>query len=341
MYIHKHNRLTAQGTGVEPAQQYMPGNIVYATEPAYTNIPPGVMRRMGKASRIAVGTAQPLLTVPVAGVVIGTANGGMEDSVKFLDQVITYEEGLLTPTNFVQSTSNAIASQIALLARNQGYNMTHTQRGLAFENSLLDAMMLVEEHNGGSFLVGGVDEISSYNFNIDRLRGWFKQEPVEPRQLYHSETPGSIAGEGCAMFIVSNRPEGAMLKVERVETIDTDDLHEVAERMQEFKSKVNSPVDLVISGENGDIRLKDLYNRQAEILQPAGIVRYKHITGDYATASAIALSIACDCVSGIELPQHMLSAPVASPLNIVICNTFEGRQHSIIHVRAQETSPVN
>ena len=62
----------------------------------------------------------------------------MEDCIKFLNQIVEYKEGLLTPANFVQSTSNAAAAQIALVTKNHQYNITHVHRGLAFENALMD-----------------------------------------------------------------------------------------------------------------------------------------------------------------------------------------------------------
>jgi hypothetical protein len=49
--------------------------------------------------------------------IIATANGGMEDCVKFLNQIIEYNEGLLTPANFVQSTSNAAAARLRSLQK--------------------------------------------------------------------------------------------------------------------------------------------------------------------------------------------------------------------------------
>ena len=67
----------------------------------------------------------------------------MEDCIKFLNQIIDYEEGLLTPGNFVQSTPNAIAAQLGLMTANKGYNITHVHRGLSFENALLDTILML------------------------------------------------------------------------------------------------------------------------------------------------------------------------------------------------------
>src|SRR5664279_937764 len=131
-------------------------NLLNVIEPDYPSIPAGARRRMGKSVRMAVGAALPLLEKysQPDGMIIATANGGMEDCIKFLNQIIEYNEGLLTPANFVQSTSNAAAAQIALVTKNHGYNITHVHRGLAFENALLEVLMLLKENKLAGYLLG-------------------------------------------------------------------------------------------------------------------------------------------------------------------------------------------
>jgi hypothetical protein len=143
-YIHKASCISAQesfgevnlNTIHEPVDKKL-----YAIEPSHEGIPPGVLRRMGKAVRLGVGAAQPIIkAVPQTdGIIIGTANGGMEDCIKFLNQIIQYDEGQLAPGNFVQSTTNAVAAQLGLISKNTGYNITHVHRGLSFENAIMDA----------------------------------------------------------------------------------------------------------------------------------------------------------------------------------------------------------
>ena len=116
LYIHQHTCISPQqafnDVNIETLKESAE-NKLKAIEPVYEGIPPGILRRMGKAVRMGVGAAVPLLKTNTAidGIIIGTANGGMEDCIKFLNQIIDYDEGLLTPGNFVQSTPNAIAAQ--------------------------------------------------------------------------------------------------------------------------------------------------------------------------------------------------------------------------------------
>ncbi|HKR03926.1 MAG TPA: beta-ketoacyl synthase chain length factor, partial [Bacteroidia bacterium] len=183
MYIHKSVCISPQHTFPEINLQEVlasADNKLTAIESKYENIPLSTLRRMGKAVRMGVGAGMNLVKdyPHLDGIIIGTANGGMEDCIKFLNQIIDYDEGTLTPKNFVQSTTNAIAAQISLTAQNTGYNITHVHRGLAFENALLDAFMLMKENPESVYLLGGGDEISTYNFNIDNLAGSYKKEII-------------------------------------------------------------------------------------------------------------------------------------------------------------------
>jgi len=189
LYIHHTTCISPQpGTG--------PVDGVYRiVEPAYPGIPANTLRRMSKAVRLGVGAATPLIRQGrIDGILIGTGNGGMEESVKFLRQVVEYAEGMLAPGHFVQSIPNAIASQIGLSDHNRGYNSTYVHRGLGFEHALIDASMLISEHPGTRYLVGGVDELSGYHYRIELADGWYKTTLTPGKSLYDYDSPGSIGG---------------------------------------------------------------------------------------------------------------------------------------------------
>lgn len=312
-------------------------NKLVAIEPSYEGIPPAILRRMGKAVRIGIGAAMPLLQdTAVDGVIIGTANGGMEDCIKFLNQIIEYQEGTLTPTNFVQSTSNAIAAQVGLLTRNKGYNITHVHRGLAFENAIIDAVMQIQENSDAQFLLGGVDEISTYNYNIEYLANWYKKEPISPLNLYASDTTGSIAGEGAAMFVVNGNKEKATARLNAIFTLHTEDKAYISNALLRFLHEnlhFSEEIDILISGENGDNRLLPYYQSVENTLgNEIPVVRYKHLSGEFETSTAIALKLACGLLEGKVLPRHMLKQQEQHNKikNILLYNTCKGYQHSFI-----------
>lgn len=294
---------------------------------------------MGKAVRIGVSASLNLIKDYPAlnGIIMGTANGGMEDCIKFLNQIIDYDEGTLTPKNFVQSTPNAIATQIGLAPANTGYNITHVYRGLSFENALLDALMLTKENPQHVYLLGGGDEISSYNFNIEKLAGSYKEEIISSKDLYNTNTKGSIAGEGVAMFIVNAQPEGAIAKVKALKYFHTTDATEVTERLQNFLKEnlsSNQQVDLFLTGENGDSRLNHFYNSCEALLKETAIARFKHLCGEYPTANSFALWLACFILETQHVPQHILKTALhKNPVKtILIYNNYKGLQHGFILV---------
>ena len=59
-------------------------NKLFAIEPKYIGVPPGQLRRMGRALRMGVGTGMQILQKQkVDGILVATANGGIEDSILF------------------------------------------------------------------------------------------------------------------------------------------------------------------------------------------------------------------------------------------------------------------
>ncbi len=338
-YIHQISCISPQQTFSEADLDILHESVEYKMiikEPAYEKIPPGIIRRMGKAVRIGVGAALPLMKNDPDGIIIGTANGGIEDCVKFLNQIVKYDEGTLTPGDFVQSTPNAIAAQLALLNSNKGYNMTHVHSGLAFENAIIDADMMLGENPENSYLLGAVDEISNFNYNIDRLAGWYKQEDFKNTDLYRSNSPGSIAGEGAAMFIINNSKEKAKAKLQAVLTLNSIDETVLKEQMKNFLQKnLSGEIDLFLSGENGDTRFSKYYNTCESVVEnKTTLARFKHMSGEYATSSGTALWLACHILETQKIPEHMIKRSVESKQinNILIYNCFKGEQHSFILV---------
>ena len=311
-----------------------------AIEPTYDGIPPGILRRMGKAVRMGVGAALPLLqnnTIP-DGIIIGTTNCGKEDSIKFLTQIVDYNEGMLTPLNFVQSTPNAVAAQIGLLTKNHGYNITHLQSGLAFEFAMRDADMMLNENPLNTYLLGAVDDISTNNYYTEDKAGWYKKEVVSNKILYETNTPGSIAGEAATMFLVNGNEVGSIAKVYGVDTLHDEDEYVLKEKLQGFIKKYlpeGEKIDLLLTGENGDNRLLKYYSScESVINDDVTVARFKHMSGEYPTATAMGLWLSCQVLQNQSIPVHMIKrkGSAAGYQNVLIYNNYRGVQHSFILV---------
>ncbi len=345
-YIHQAYCLSAQHTFrevdinelCEPADKKL-----LVIEPSYEGIPPGVLRRMGKAVRMGVGTAMPMFqnNSKPDGIIMGTANGGKEDCVKFLNQIVEYDEGLLTPINFVQSSPNAVPAQIGLLTKNQGYNITHVHLGLAFEFAMIDADMILNENPFNSYLLGAVDDISNPNYYFEEKSGWNKEEDISNKKLYETNSEGSIAGEGATMFLVNGNETGSIARVYAVDTLHSEDKSVMKEKLHDFIGKylpAGENIDLLLTGENGDNRLSKYYSScESLIRDDVTIARFKHMSGEYPSASAMGLWLCCDILQNQYIPEHMIknAGSKTNYKNILIYNNYKGIQHSFVLVSNQ------
>jgi hypothetical protein len=315
------------------------GDRYIAVEPAYGQlIPAGLMRRMGKAVRMGVGAGLPLMQkTQVEGIILGTANGGLEDCLKFLNQIVDYNEGTLTPTNFVQSTPNAVAGNLALMSKTTGYNATHVHKGLAFEAALLDTMMLLDEKPGHRFMIGSIEEISDYNHNIDLLSGSFKTGYFTSENLFSLDSPGSANGEGAAMFVVqAEKPAGKAANIRDVfqsSYLPEEEINATAELFLERNGLSAKDIDAVILGISGDNRTDHLYfNLQQGLFTHADCYTYKNMVGDYPTGSAFATWLGACVLAGEKLPEQCIYSRSGSDKieNILIYNHFKASQHGFI-----------
>ena len=141
-----------------------PDNFFKALEPDYsTFIDSKMIRRMSRIVKMGVAASATCLRnagveMPAA-ILTATAYGCLEDSASFLREMIEFDEQMLSPTAFIQSTHNTVGAQIALLLKCHHYNNTIVHRAFSFENALTEAMLLLEE-GISPVLVGAIDEIT-------------------------------------------------------------------------------------------------------------------------------------------------------------------------------------
>ncbi|MEG1983123.1 MAG: beta-ketoacyl synthase chain length factor [Alistipes sp.] len=104
-------------------------------------------------------------------IITATAYGCLADSEKFLRTLLDSNEELLSPTPFIQSTFNTIGATIALLRQDHCYNITYAHGSASFSTALLDAMMLIEEHEALHVLVGAIEELTpTLRILLERMR---------------------------------------------------------------------------------------------------------------------------------------------------------------------------
>ncbi|MDO4215811.1 MAG: beta-ketoacyl-[acyl-carrier-protein] synthase family protein [Bacteroidales bacterium] len=125
-------------------------------------ISPMEARRMGKLLKASTLTS--LRALKEAGldcpdaIIAATANGMLEFTEKFLEDIDANNEGLLKPTLFMQSTHNTLSSAIAIRTKCHGYNITYSQGEQSFKWAMRDAERLIRTGKAKSVLVGYHDE---------------------------------------------------------------------------------------------------------------------------------------------------------------------------------------
>ncbi len=251
-------------------------------------IPAMERRRMSQVIKMAIACSidcleQSGLNQPDA-IIVGTSMGCSVHTKNFLDKILAANEGLLAPTSFIVSTHNTIAGQISLLLKNHGYNMTHTQNSLSFEQGLIDAMLCIS--NGcGSVLVGGADEEENAIHNM-RVR-------LNDEKIHISC--------GVSFFILSDKKD----KPASVNLIDVgsfgliDDAPGIITKFLDSNKLSSAEIDLVLYA-NCDKKKTD----ELEIIfGHTKILDYQKKTGTYFTNSAFAMNYGIDILSQRKHPE--------------------------------------
>jgi 3-oxoacyl-(acyl-carrier-protein) synthase len=271
----------------------------------------------------------------VDAIITGTGLGCIEDSEKFLKNILDNNEEFLTPTSFIQSTHNTVGAQIALTLQCKGYNFTYVNGVVSFESALLDAKMQIEENEANSILVGGVDETGDYTISLFKLEGRIKKGSDKPFDLLNTTSIGVVYGEGAGFFVLENgRKTTTYAEILDIEIINTLEETEVETKIISFLKSNNlqiSDLDAVVLGFNGNLAFDSYYTNLAEnAFAKTPQLYYKHLSGEYDTASAFALWMASKIIKTQEIPEIIKVNSVEKPTynTILLYNQLNGKNHS-------------
>ena len=270
-------------------------------------------------------------------IISGTGLGCIEDTEKFLNNVLKSETSMHTPTAFVQSTHNSIGALIAVKYKCHGYNVLFANKTVSFENALVDAMLHFAEGEVANILLNGFDELTSENYELKKHAGLFKSEDCNNLDMLESNTSGSIPGEGAASFVISNSPSSAHLaQLDSVKLHysfkDREELHVwIIDSLTENKLSL-SDIDLVLCGINGDKENDAIYTELLSTLFPDSVhAYYKHLCGEYDTASAFGFWIGAQAIKNQALPSHCLLNNQKRSFNrLLLYNHDRFKNHSLV-----------
>ena len=316
-------------------------NVVSVKKPDYKKyIIPSMIRRMSIGVKMGVVASSIALKdagiVTPEAIVIGSGMGCLRDSEKFLTNILDNDEQFLTPTAFIQSTHNTVGGQVALGLACKAYNVTYVHDATSFETSLMDAMMMMDEGEP-NVLVGGVDEIGNHTTKLHQLIDFVKKEETFENGVLNSKTNGAIYSEGAQFFVLENEKKSNSY-AKLLDVTHSDDLkkNEVVKELELFlknNSLSISDIDGVLLGLNGDVIYDNYYkNLQNGMLKNIPQIAYKQFSGEYNTASAFGMWIACSILKNQLIPTGFLlnSIDKKSYKNVLLYNQYRGKNHSFM-----------
>ena len=315
--------------------------IVKAIEPNYKEfIPPAASRRMSKtvkmssvASKYALKEAG--IEKPDA-IIVGTGMGCSQDSEKFLKNVLENNEEFLTPTYFIQSTHNTVAGQIALGLQCHGYNFTYVNSSSSLEFSMLDAKLQILDGEAENVLVGSTDEQTDRTMELYKLNNTIKKQENLPVDYLDSKTEGVSWGEGASFFVLGkDKAENSYAQLKDIQLSNRLDLEETQQFIESFLAKNHSKtsdIDAVILGFSGDAKSDVYYTKAKDLFSNSALLYYKHLSGEYNTASGFSTFMACHILKNQEIPEVMMINSVKKEeiKNILLYNHLSGNDHSLV-----------
>lgn len=345
VYINSAACISVQDTLSENFSEHLkPENstqVLKAIEPNYKEfIPPAMIRRMSRT--VKMSSVASTLALKEAGIekpdsiIVGTGMGCSQDSEKFLKNVLENNEEFLTPTFFIQSTHNTVAGQIALGLQCHGYNFTYVNTSSALEFSLLDAKLQILDGEAENILVGSTDEKTDRIMELYQLSNSIKKEENLPSDYLNSKTEGVIWGEGSSFFVLGkDKNESSYAQLKDIQITNKLESDETEKFIREFLVKnnlKNEEIDAVILGFSGDSKSDIYYKKALELFQNSSLLYYKHLSGEFNTASGFSTFMACQILKNQEIPKVMMINDIKKDeiKNVVLYNHLKGDDHSLI-----------
>ncbi len=273
------------------------------------------------------------------GIITSTGDGFLRDTNKFLNEIFEFNEKQLTPTYFMQGTHNALAGLVALTLKCKGYNNTYVTSGLAFETSLHDAMMQLNADPDKTFLLGALDERDDAQYKIHLRTDNYKKEKINSRSLFDNPTRGTLQGEGTCFFSLSGQPGSnvwGLLKDVKV-IHKPENANEIRSALHEVLTANDlraDQLDVLVNGVSGDVihdqLLAEIVETELSFLPE---VRFKHLCGEYCTASSFGLWLGLSILKKQVIPASVLfngKKPKNPIKHVLLLNQYFGRNYSFI-----------
>ncbi|MGB5749691.1 MAG: beta-ketoacyl synthase N-terminal-like domain-containing protein [Desulfobacterales bacterium] len=263
------------------------------------NLSAGLVRRLKRFPRLALSLAiaaheNSRTDDTPAAVFLGTGWGALSETSDFLNRLFETDEQFPSPTDFVGSVHNAAAGQIAMQFQATGANITMTGGDYSFEQALM-AADLVSGNIRKDFLVIGADESHP---ELSRLFDRSVAKSACPSDgggaLYLRKETGISGLTIRSVFFESseNNPEVISSLIQRIEQ----------------QQPLNDRYGVILAGLPAACRRKGVTQLQT-LLALTGfnhpVIDYRKLTGEFATASAVAAVMAVKFLQEGQVPEPL------------------------------------
>jgi 3-oxoacyl-[acyl-carrier-protein] synthase-1/3-oxoacyl-[acyl-carrier-protein] synthase II len=218
----------------------------------------------------------------------GTGWGALTETHAFLTRLFDNQEWLSSPMDFAGSVHNAPAGQAALMLGARGANMTLTGQDDAFEQALIAARLMANDH--GPYLIMGADEA---------------HDPLVRLFDPSAALAGTPADGGGGLMLT---PANTGIGIGPVFVFAGDDPDKTAGALVEKlggAKAVSARIGVIFAGipaARADFsrQVINAFFRALDTNLP--MVDYRKYTGEFATASAAAAGLAAGCMEKGFLP---------------------------------------
>lgn len=306
------------------------GRLSFRTPDVTSWLSPNQVRRMTNLTKASSGAALRTLenaSVPKPDVIItATSNGNLSDMEKFIKEMDAYQEQMLNPLPFIQSTYNNINGLVSQLTGSKGHNFTYVHKGGAFEHALLDAFMHLWEHADFKALCGAFDEITDENINIYRHIGEARLEEIGPEDALTNPGKGAIMGDGSAFFLLENTGNVGSAYIADVRLhsrLSPDEVHNALDAFLDENNTTLDQIDVLVTGKNGDLESDQYYT---PVTHPVSF-EFKRYFGENGIATAFGLWSAATILNSGYIPGQPAGKNIKT---ILLYNHYFGSHHSFI-----------
>jgi len=290
------------------------------------------LRRLSKVAKMGIYCAKDCMAQTdnqkAEALIVATSTGGFSALDSFISHMIKQEEQNLSPVYFLQSLLSDVTGQIVLSLGIEGYTTTYTNRGSAFESSILDAQLLLEEHPEQTILVGGTDELPAAYGDIIRHSRFLQTSTKEDQAI--------PLGENAIFFALSKADPRDEVYIADCRSYLGLEEKNAANELSDFLATnqiAPNEIDAVFSGFYDEAQFEHFFPL-SELKR--NVVFFKQYCGEFPTSTAYGVWLAEQVLSRKISPEALELPTALCPKNILVINQFRASNFSFTLISANQ-----